>query len=103
NKVHVVRYADDFIITATSEVLLEYGVKPLVEQFLAQRGLELSHEKTRITHCDDGFDFLGQNLRRYRCGKVLVKPSRKNVRAFRDKIRETLRGAGGWTAGALIY
>ena len=62
NKVHMVRYADDFIITGTSEVLREYGVKPLVEQFLSQRGLELSHEKTRIKHSEDGFDFLGQRF-----------------------------------------
>src|SRR5690242_463135 len=45
HKVHLVRYADDFIITGTSKVLLEYEVKPLVEHFLAERGLELSHEK----------------------------------------------------------
>ncbi len=102
-KVHLVRYADDFIITGTSRFLLEHKVKPLVEQFLKERSLELSHEKTRITHIDDGFDFLGQTIRRYRCGKVLVKPSRKNVRAFRDKIRETFRRSGGWTAGELIY
>src|SRR5262249_61497401 len=46
HKVHLVRYADDFIITGTSKVLLEYEVKPLVEHFLSERGLELSHEKT---------------------------------------------------------
>src|SRR4051794_30236039 len=64
-KVHLVRYADDLIITGTSRFLLEHRVEPLVAQFLAERGLELSHEKTRITHLDDGFDFLGQNIRRY--------------------------------------
>src|SRR3954470_14383830 len=83
--------ATRLIITGTSRFLLEHKVKPLVEQFLKERSLELSHEKTRITHIDDGFDFLGQTIRRYRCGKVLVKPSRRNVRAFRDKIRETFR------------
>src|SRR5262249_54035479 len=102
-KVHLVRYADDFIITGTSRFLLEHKVKPLVEQFLQERGLELSHEKTRITRSDDGFDFLGQNLRRYPCGKVLVKPSRKNVQTFRDKLRETIRKSGSWTAGELIH
>src|SRR5438067_1789433 len=66
NKVHLVRYADDFIITGTSKVLLAYEVQPLVAQFLQERGLELSHEKTRITHIQDCFDFLGQTLRRYR-------------------------------------
>ena len=102
-KVHLVRYADDFIITGNSRFLLEHRVKPLVEQFLKERSLELSHEKTRITHINDGFDFLGQTIRRYRCGKVLVKPSRKNVQTFLDKIRETIRNSGSWTAGELIH
>ena len=43
-------YADDFIITGTSQVLLKDEVQPLVEHFLRERGLELSHEKTRITY-----------------------------------------------------
>jgi RNA-directed DNA polymerase len=102
DKVHLVRYADDFIITGSSRFLLEHKVQPLVEHFLAERGLELSHEKTKITHIDDGFDFLGQHLRRYRCGKVLVKPSRANVQTFLSKIRETIRKSGSWTAGELI-
>src|SRR5436305_2782780 len=53
HKVHLVRYADDFIITGTSQALLEYEVQPLVAHFLRERGLELSHEKTRITHIED--------------------------------------------------
>jgi len=70
NKVHLVRYADDFLITGTSKELLRDQVQPLVAHFLKERGLELSHEKTRITHVEAGFDFLGQNVRRYRNGKV---------------------------------
>ena len=101
-KVHLVRYADDFIITGTSQELLQHQVMPLVAHFLKERGLELSHEKTRTTHLDDGFDFLGQTIRRYPCGKVLVKPSRKNVRTFLGKIKETIQDAGGWTTGELI-
>jgi RNA-directed DNA polymerase len=73
-KVNMVRYADDFIITGDSKELLENEVRPLVEQFLTQRGLTLSADKTCITHIDQGFDFLGQNLRKYD-GKPLVKPS----------------------------
>ena len=68
NKVHLVRYADDFVITGTSKELLQNEVQPLVAHFLKERGLELSHEKTSITHIDDGFDFLGQHIRRYGCG-----------------------------------
>jgi RNA-directed DNA polymerase len=85
-----VRYADDFIITGTSKELLEREVKPCVEAFLAERGLELSQEKTKITHVSEGFDFLGQNVRKYD-GKLLIKPSSKNVKAFLDKVRETIR------------
>src|ERR1700722_3949333 len=81
-KVHLVRYADDFIITGTSRVLLRREVQPLVEHFLRERGLELSHEKTRITHITDGFDFLGQTVRRFANGEVLIKPSKRGVKTF---------------------
>jgi RNA-directed DNA polymerase len=102
NKVHLVRYADDFIITGTSKELLRDEVQPLVAHFLKERGLELSHEKTSITHVDGGFDFLGQNIRRYG-NKVLLKPSRKNVRTFLAKIDEVIQREGGYlTAGYLI-
>jgi RNA-directed DNA polymerase len=89
NKVHLVRYADDFIITGASKELLENEAKPLVARFLATRGLELSQEKTRITHISEGFDFLGQTVRKYK-GKIIIRPSRKNVQAFRDKVRGIL-------------
>jgi len=102
NKVHLVRYADDFLITGTSEELLRDQVRPLVAHFLEGRGLELSHEKTRITHVEEGFDFLGQNVRRYRNGKVLTKPSSQSVKTFLSKIRETIDNSGSLTAGELI-
>src|SRR5258706_7512572 len=102
SKVHLVRYADDFLITGTSKALLRDQVQPLVEHFLKERGLELSHEKTRITHIEAGFDFLGQNVRRYRCGKVLTKPSSSNVKTFLTKIRETIDNSGSLTAGEMI-
>jgi RNA-directed DNA polymerase len=102
SKVHLVRYADDFLITGTSEELLRDQVQPLVAHFLKQRGLELSHEKTRITHVEEGFDFLGQNVRRYRCGKVLTKPSSHSVKTFLSKIQETIDNSGSLTAGEMI-
>jgi RNA-directed DNA polymerase len=102
NKVHLVRYADDFLITGTSKGLLRDQVQPLVAHFLKGRGLELSHEKTQITHVEDGFDFLGQDVRRYRCGKVLIKPSPRNVKTFLAKIRETIDRSGSQTAGEMI-
>jgi RNA-directed DNA polymerase len=102
NKVHLVRYADDFLITGTSKELLRDQVQPLVDHFLKERGLELSHEKTQITHVEHGFDFLGQNVRRYDCGKVLTKPSSRNVQTFLTKIRETIDRSGSQTAGEMI-
>jgi RNA-directed DNA polymerase len=73
-----------------------------VAHFLKERGLELSHEKTQITHVEQGFDFLGQNVRRYRCGKVLTKPSARNVKTFLTKIRETIKNSGSQTVGEMI-
>lgn len=89
-KVNLVRYADDFVITGDSRELLENKVRPLVERFLSERGLTLSPEKTTVTHVSEGFDFLGQHLRRY--GKaVLATPSKKNVHAFMEKVRTVVR------------
>ena len=90
-KMNMVRYADDFIITGNSKEWLEQKVKPAVVEFLAERGLTLSPEKTRITHISEGFDFLGWNIRKYN-GKLLIKPSKANVKALLDKIREVIKG-----------
>jgi RNA-directed DNA polymerase len=102
SKVHLVRSADDFLITGTSKDLLRDQVQPLVAHFLQERGLELSHEKTEITHVESGFDFLGQNVRRYHCGKVLIKPSSSSVKTFLSKIQETIDNSGSLTAGEMI-
>jgi RNA-directed DNA polymerase len=103
--VNFVRFADDFIVTGRSQELLEQEVKPLIEQFMRERGLELSQEKTRITHIEDGFDFLGQNVRKYKTGKqrkLLITPSTKNVKAFLEKIREIIKANKALPAGKLI-
>ncbi len=90
DKINLVRYADDFIITGNSKEFLEKEVKPLVETFISERGLELSATKTLITHVDKGFDFLGMNIRKYN-GKLLIKPSKSKVLLFLKKIKELLR------------
>lgn len=90
HKVHLVRYADDFVITGTSKELLEEGVVPLISGFLTERGLRFSPSKTGVVHIDDGFDFPGFNVRKY-AGKLLIKPSKGNVKAFLDKVRETVK------------
>jgi RNA-directed DNA polymerase len=89
-KMNMVHYADDFIITGNSKEWLEQEVKPVVVEFLAVRGLALSPEKTKITHIKDGFDFLGWDIRKYN-DKLLMKPSKANVKAHLDKIREVIK------------
>jgi len=86
DRTNVITYADDFVITGTTKTVLENKVMPAVLAFLKERGLELSTEKTKITHVDDGFDFLGFNVRKYK-GKLLIKPSKENIKTFLDKIR----------------
>lgn len=100
-KVNMVRYADDFIITGTSKEVLEEKVKPYVESFLSERGLQLSEEKTRITHISEGFDFLGQNIRKYN-GKLLIKPSKNSQKKFLQKVRWQIRDLRGSTQELLI-
>jgi len=90
NKVNLVRYADDFIVTGRSKELLEQKVKPLVEAFMAERGLGLATAKTKITRIESGFDFLGQHVRKYR-GKLIIKPAKRNIKNFLDKVREIIR------------
>jgi len=89
-KVNFVRYADDFIVTGDSKELLENGIKPIIIDFLEERGLELSEEKTLITHINDGFDFLGCNIRMYN-NKLLTKPSKKNYESIINKIRDVIK------------
>ena len=100
-QVNLVLYADDFIITGRTKELLADEVKPLVENFLQERGLELSQTKTRITHISDGFDFLGQNIRKYQ-GKLLIKPSTKSVKALVANVREVVKGSLHLSAGLLV-
>lgn len=88
--VKMVRYADDFILTGKTKELLEEKVKPLVEKFMAERGLELSQEKTRITSIEKGFDFLGQNIRKYG-GKLLIKPSKKSIKSLLGKVSQVIK------------
>ena len=97
-KVHVIRYADDFIITAASRELLEEKVIPAVQAFLAERGLRLSPEKSKVTHIQEGFDFLGANIRKYG-QKLMMKPTRSNFTAFMRGLRAFLKqrlGTSTW-------
>lgn len=89
-KVHVIRYADDFIVTGESKQILQQKVKPAIGSFLSQRGLNLSGEKTRISRIEDGFDFLGQQLRKYG-GKFIATPSKSSVKGIVLKTRKIIK------------
>ncbi|MCL1160279.1 group II intron maturase-specific domain-containing protein, partial [Shewanella inventionis] len=89
-RVNFIGYADDFVITGSSQEVLVNEIKPQLIGFLQERGLTLSDEKTHITHINDGFDFLGFNIRKYN-GKLLIKPSKSNVLSFLSNLREFIR------------
>ena len=89
-KIHLVRYADDFIVTAKDKKTIEQVILPLVRKFLAERGLTLSEEKTKITHINEGFDFLGFNIRKFRNNTLLTTPSKDAQKRFCEKIRKTI-------------
>lgn len=91
DRVNVIIYADDFIITGRTKEVLENKVKPIVENFLNERGLSLSLDKTKITNINEGFDFLGVNTRKYRNGKLIQKPAKSNVKNFMKEIKETIK------------
>ena len=81
--------------------VLETEIKPLVADFLAERGLTLSEEKTVITNIEDGFDFLGFNIRKFK-KQLLTKPSKKAQKNLCDKIRKKIKSNKGCRQESLI-
>lgn len=102
-KINMIAYADDFIVTAASKELLENKVKPILVDRLAKVGLELSKTKTKITHIDDGFDFLGFNIRKYPNGKLLIKPAKESIKQFLKEIRIIIKKSVALPTEQLIY
>lgn len=100
-KINFVRYADDFVVTSSNSKYLEQQIKPLISNFLAERGLELSVEKTRITHINQGFDFLGFNIRKYK-GKCLTKPKKESVKGIYTSMKECVDNHKSVTQKELI-
>lgn len=83
-KTNLCRYADDFVVTSPTKEKAEL-IKQRLKPFFGERGLELSEEKTLITHINDGFDFLGWNFRKYN-GILIVQPSLKSIQNFKNKV-----------------
>jgi RNA-directed DNA polymerase len=96
----LVRYADDLVALCHSRHEA-FQVKARLAAWLAPRGLSLSEDKTRVVTLDEGFDFLGFNVRRYR-GKPLIKPSKAAQRRIRERLRTELRSLRGTNAQAVI-
>jgi len=102
HKIHFVRYADDFIVTGASKEVLMNVVKPVIADFLSARGLTLSETKTKITDVYTGFDFLGQNIRKFSNGKLLIRPSKDNFKTVRSKIKLIISQHRGYPTVKLI-
>lgn len=98
--VHVIRYADNIIITSKNEEIA-YKNKQILAKFLSIRGLSLNEKKTMVTHIKDGFDFLGFNIRRLKWNTrlnqntdqetvLIIKPSRKGILKLLNSIRKII-------------
>jgi RNA-directed DNA polymerase len=103
----IVRYADDMVAFCESKEDAE-EVTQILKNWLKERGLELSPEKTKIRHLSDGFDFLGFNIRQYKSQyaqtgwKLLIKPSKESVQRLRDKLRKTWHSLKGQNVSAIV-
>jgi RNA-directed DNA polymerase len=96
----VIRYADDLVALCHSQRQAEQ-VKAGIAEWLTPRGLTFNEEKTRIVHIDDGYDFLGFNVRRYN-GKLLIRPSKAAIQRIRERLRTEFRALRGTNAAAVI-
>ncbi len=99
-KLNIIRYADDFVVTADCREYLEEA-QNLIKEWLSQRGLEINEAKTRIVNVEEGFNFLGFNVRSYQ-GKLLIKPQKEKVLQFCKKIGEIIKSCYSWTQINLI-
>lgn len=102
--VGVVKYADDFVIVCkTKEEAISMFEK--LKPYLNKRGLTLAEDKTKVTHIEEGFDFLGFNLRQYKANKgmkLLIKPSKDSVKKAKETIKNIFKEMKGRPVGELI-
>lgn len=100
----LIRYADHFIVACESKadalVVLE-----CLKDWLKDRGLELSAEKTCIVHAEKGFDFLGFSVKLYPTPsgkKLLIKPSKESIKKIRFKLKQAWNKSLGKPASKVI-
>jgi RNA-directed DNA polymerase len=96
----LIRYADDALALCHSREQAEQ-VKARLAAWLTPRGLAFNKDKTRIVHLDDGVDFLGFNVRRYR-GKLLIKPSKAAVRRIKVRLTAEVKALRGHNAQMVL-
>jgi RNA-directed DNA polymerase len=97
----LIRYADDMVVLCHTRERAEQ-IKARLAEWLTPRGLSFNEDKTRIVClAEDGFDFLGFNVRRYR-SKLLIKPSKAAIRRVRERLAVEMRRLRGSNADAVI-
>ena len=96
-----VRYADDVVVLCHSQEQAEH-VRARLAEWLAPRGLAFNEDKTKIVHLDEGFGFLGFDIRRYQNRKLLIKPSQAAIKRVRERLASETRALRGSNAAAVI-
>lgn len=89
----LIRYADDWLLLTNGGKAEALRLREEFQTFLREElKLELNMEKTRVTHINNGLDFLGFHVRRYVSGhdkpKLLVTPTQEAKRRLKSKIKE---------------
>ncbi len=95
------RYADDWVVTCESAAEARAAVAA-ANQILAELGVQLHPQKTRIVHVQHGFEFLGYKIKRGKqlrlppskirsgaqSGALYAYPREKSIRRFMDAVRQ---------------
>jgi RNA-directed DNA polymerase len=92
----LIRYADDWLLLTNGGKAEALRLKEEFQTFLSEElKLELSPEKTHVTHVNQGFDFLGFHVQRYVKSndrpKMLVTPASENIKKLKLKVKEMTR------------
>lgn len=104
--VHLVRYADDFVVTAVSKRMLRGPITQCINEFLKERGLQLNTEKTTITNLKQGFNFLGFHFKLFSFAKAksgsgyvfLVQPAKANIKKIKAKVKRVVTASKNLSA-----
>jgi RNA-directed DNA polymerase len=98
----IVRYADDFVVICKTKEQAE-GIKGRITDFIKKTiGLELSEEKTKITHISEGFDFLSFNFRKNNGGPMIIKPSKESVLTHSNEMKLTKKQYKGSNLSTML-